>query len=55
MEHTKGEFKTLLNAGLVLLKNSEYKYTPKKKIMFNKDIESIFESHSKAIKKITGN
>jgi len=35
-----------------LQKNGKYKYMPKKKVMFNKNIESIFETHSQAIKSV---
>jgi len=32
------------------LNNGTYKYVPKKKVMFNKSIEKMFESHSQRIK-----
>lgn len=34
-----------------LLKNGKYKSIQRKQILFNKSIEVIFETHSKAIKK----
>jgi len=33
-----------------LLPNGNYKYEPRKKVMFGKEIEAMFEAHSQEIK-----